>query len=228
MASSGESLPIGAAGQALGSSAPPQEAPAERRERGMRALSVGARLLAGGTIFFFLAFAFAYFYLRTLNVAHMWRPKHVKPDQALGAAWVACVVISGVLAALASARERRESSNWLTPGFLAVLFGLAAVALQCVEFTTQKFGPTDGAFASVFCAWLIFYLMFTLGAMYWLEISVATEYRERRAPTARPGEGVDTYEDPDKLLPRGLDAAAFYWVFLAAIGVVTYVILYLL
>ena len=35
------------------------------------------------------------------------------------------------------------------------------------------------------------------------------------------------FEDPDKLLPRGMDAAVFYWSFLAAIGVITYVVLYL-
>ena len=38
----------------------PGEAPAERRERGIRALDVASRLLAGATTFFFLAFGFGY------------------------------------------------------------------------------------------------------------------------------------------------------------------------
>ncbi len=94
------------------------------------------------------------------------------------------------------------------------MLGLAAVVLQCVEYTGQHFGPTDGAYASVFCAWTAFYLIAVLCTMYWLETQVATELRERRAPSARPGEGVTVYEDPDRLLPRGLDAAVFYWGFL--------------
>ena len=108
------------------------------------------------------------------------------------------------------------------------MFGLAAIAVQCIEYTVQDFGPTDGAYASVFCVWIAFYLIAVLGAMYWLETHVATELRERREPTGQPGEGVTTYEHPDRLLPRGFDAAVFYWGFLGAIGVLTYVVLYLL
>ena len=44
-----------------------------------RNLSAAAHLLASATAFFFLAFVFAYFYLRSLNNGHLWRPKHVDP-----------------------------------------------------------------------------------------------------------------------------------------------------
>ena len=227
MASSGESVPLGVAGQPQPAGAPAPEPPAVRRQRGVRGLSIAAHLLAGATTFFFAGFLFAYFYLRSLDVDHMWKPAHVKPDQALGAAFVACIVLSAALAIVAGRRER-ASASWVGAASASLLLGLVAVALQCIEFTTQGFGPTNGAFASVFCAWLAFYLIAVLGTMYWLEIQVATELRERREPTARPGEGVITYEHPDRLLPRGLDAAVFYWGFLAGIGVVSYVILYLL
>ena len=202
------------------------EAPAERRERGVRALSVAARLLAGGTTFFFMSFLFAYFYLRSLNNENLWRPAHVKPVQGLGVAFVACIVLSAGLTILAGYRQQRWS-EWLAPAAGGVVLGLAAVVIQCIEFTSQKFGPTDGAFASVFCAWMGFYLLFVLGTMYWLETQVATELRERSKPSARLGEGVTEYEDPDKLLPRGIDAVVFYWAFLAALGVIAYVVLYL-
>jgi heme/copper-type cytochrome/quinol oxidase subunit 3 len=225
MASEGAQVPAGVSAETA--TGAPGEAPAERRERGIRALDVGSRLLAGATTFFFLAFAFAYFYLRSLNVEHLWRHGHLKPNQALGAAFIACVVISALLAVLAAQRERRDMP-WTAPGALAVVLGLAAIALQCIEYTKQNFGPTNGAFASVFCAWTGFYLIAVLGTMYWLETQVATELRERRKPTARPGEGTALYEDPDKLLQRGLNSAVFYWAFLAFIGVITYVILYLL
>ena len=43
------------------------EIPPEPPDVGARALYIAGRLLAGATTFFFLAFVFAYFYLRSLN-----------------------------------------------------------------------------------------------------------------------------------------------------------------
>ncbi len=57
------------------------EIPPEPPDVGARALSVAARLLAGASTFFFLAFVFAYFYLRSLNQDHMWRPAASLPSR---------------------------------------------------------------------------------------------------------------------------------------------------
>jgi heme/copper-type cytochrome/quinol oxidase subunit 3 len=191
---------------------------------GARSLAEGARILAGGTAFFFLAYLFAYFYLRSLNMEHMWHPRHVNPNQALGGVMIGCVVASALLAIAGARMMRRRNDAWVVPAGLAVVLGLAAVALQCIEFTRQHFGPTDGAFASVFCTWLALYMLAVLGSMYWLETHVAGELRARRAPAPREGE----IAQADRLIAPGLDAAVFYWAFLAVIGVVTYVVLYLL
>jgi heme/copper-type cytochrome/quinol oxidase subunit 3 len=194
-----------------------------------RGLALGARLLCGASTFFFLAFFFAYFYLRSLNQEHMWRPHHVKPEQGLGAAFIACVVISALLAIVASRRMRARSGGWTGAALVAVLLGLAAVALQCIAYTRQPFGPTDGAYASVYVGWTAFYMIAVLGAMYWLETHIATEFRARRAPASANGPGgAGDIKDPDQLIAPGLDAAAFYWAFLAGLGVVMYVTLYLL
>jgi len=201
------------------------EIPAEPPDVAGRTLSVAARLLAGATTFFFLAFVFAYFYLRSLNVEHMWRPAHVKPDQGLGAAFIVCLLLSAAAAILAGRGMKSRSPGWARPAAASVALGLIAVALQCIEYTTQKFGPTDGAFASVFCTWTAFYMIAVLGAMFWLETHVATEFRAHRSP-ARGTDG--DIQDPDRLIAPGLDAAVFYWGYLAAIGVITYVVLYLL
>ena len=50
--------------------------------------------------------------------------------------------------------------------------------------------------------------------------------REQSKPAHAPGEGSAVPEHPDRLLPRGLHAAAFFWVFHAAIGVVMWVMVY--
>ena len=221
MAAHGEDRP-------LGMMIPPvpagTEIPPEPPDVGARALAVASRLLCGATTFFFLAFLFAYFYLRSINEDHMWHPAHVNPSQGLGAAFIVCVVLSAALAIVASRGMKAKSQGWVTPGIASVVIGLIAVALQCLEYTSQHFGPTNGAYASVFCAWSGFYLIAVLATMYWLETQVATELRARRSPASKEGD----IKDPDRLIAPGLDAAVFYWGFLAAIGVITYVTLYLL
>jgi heme/copper-type cytochrome/quinol oxidase subunit 3 len=189
-----------------------------------RALSVASRLLAGASTFFFLAFLFAYFYLRSLNQDHMWHPAHVSPNQGLGVAFIACIVLSAALTIVAGRRMKARSPNWILPAIGGVVLALVAIALQCVEYTVQHFGPTNGAFASVFCGWTAFYLIAVLFTMYWLETQVASELRARRAPATSHRD----IDDPDRLIAPALDAAVFYWSFLAAIGVITYVTLYLL
>jgi heme/copper-type cytochrome/quinol oxidase subunit 3 len=203
------------------------EIPPEPPDVGARALSVGARLLAGASVFFFLAFLFAYFYLRSLNAHGMWKPAHVKPDQALGAAFAACIVLSALAMIAAGRRFKRGGRAWTTPAAAGLGLGLVAIVLQCVEYTVQKFGPTDGAYASVFCAWTAFYLLAALGTMYWIETHLASELRARREPAAEADESGDI-KDADRLIAPGLDAAVFYWSFLAGIGLLMYVVLYLI
>jgi heme/copper-type cytochrome/quinol oxidase subunit 3 len=220
MASYHEPLPP----QAIaGPVAPGVEIPPEPPEVGARTLYVASRLLAGATAFFFLAFVFAYFYLRALNQNHMWHPRHVNPDQALGAAIVACVVLSALLSGLASSQLGRGAHAWLRTAGLALVLGLAAVILQCIAYTSQSFGPTNGGYASVFCAWTALFAVAVLATMYWLETHVATELRARRAKGSHPD-----IADPDRLIAPGMAACAFYWMFLAGVGVLAYVILYLL
>jgi heme/copper-type cytochrome/quinol oxidase subunit 3 len=200
------------------------EIPPESPDVGARALSVASRMLCGASTFFFLAFVFAYFYLRSINADGMWHPKHVNPNQGLGAAFIVCILLSAALAIVAGRGMKAKSPGWLAPGVASVVLGLVAVALQCTEYTVQHFGPTNGGYASVFCAWTGFYMIAVLFTMYWLETQVATELRARRAPAGSEGD----IKNADLLIAPGLDAAVFYWGFLAAIGVVTYVTLYLL
>src|SRR5579863_10457290 len=89
------------------------EIPPEPPEVGARKLFIAGRLLAGATSFFFLAFVFAYFYLRSLDVDHMWRPKHVNPSQGYGVSILIALLLSGALAVLAGRMLGREQRSWL-------------------------------------------------------------------------------------------------------------------
>ena len=135
------------------------EIPPEPAEVGARQLYLAGRLLAGATSFFFLAFVFAYFYLRSLDVDHMWKPKHVSPEQGYGVAILIVLLVSGVLAVAAGRLLAREDRSWLRAASGALGLGLVAVVLQCLEWSTQNFGPASGAYASVYCGWTAFFTL---------------------------------------------------------------------
>jgi heme/copper-type cytochrome/quinol oxidase subunit 3 len=202
-----------------------------------RNLSAAGHLLASATAFFFLAFVFAYFYLRSLNNDHLWRPKHVDPSLALGTVVMALVVASAVVVRLGLVDHRAgRRSRWRLEGILGLAAGVAAIVVQVVEWTANGFGPADGGFASVYIGWTAFNVLFVAGALFWLENLVATAIRYRDvsggvpAPghaSGDPGRPGHDIADPLSLVRPGLEALSFYWAFLAGLGVLAWVVLYL-
>jgi heme/copper-type cytochrome/quinol oxidase subunit 3 len=186
-----------------------------------RAIWVGARQLCGAAAFFFLAFVFAYFYLRSLDLNKDWKIGHnINPSLGLGVAIVVALVLSAAL--LRAAAVRPELT--VRAGVIALLLLLAAVVLQVVAWTKLGFGPASGGYASVYVGWTIFYAVFALMSAYWIETQIATAWRRQRHGVAPTPADVLT----DETLTRAnLEACSFFWAFYVAIGVVTFVILYL-
>ena len=210
----------------------------EPPEQLARNLNAAGHLLASATAFFFLAFVFAYFYLRSLNNAGLWHPKHVDPSQTLGALVMAAGVLTAVLVRWGLADHRAERRPaWRVKGAVALAFGIAAVVLQVVEWTTVGFGPADGGYASVFFGWTGFYVVFLVGALFWLETVLATSIRYGSVPVPAPfapgeatgdvGRPGPDIADPLSLVHAALDALSFYWGFLAGVGVLAWILLYL-
>lgn len=193
-----------------GSAEGPLDEPPEVHQRN---LWLGARVIAGTTILFFAAFVFAYFYLHSLNNSDNWRPAGVDPPQRYGLAILLLFVASAAALAYASwaAREKR---GWLPAAGVALALGLAGCVVQVFEYANLHFSPTDGGYASVFLGWTVFFVIFVLLTMYWVEVLFAEGVRNRGAEEA--------------VVPAGLPDAAFYWGMLAGIGVVTWAILYLI
>ena len=73
-----------------------------------RNLRVGAHIWSSATAFFFVAFLFAYFYLRSLNNQHQWKPKGIDAPTGWGIAIVVCVVVSLALAIWGAADQRAD------------------------------------------------------------------------------------------------------------------------
>ncbi len=113
------------------------------------------------------------------------------------------------------------------------MLGLAAVALQCIEYTTVDFGAASGGYASVYFGWTAMYSVAVLLAMYWLEVQVATAARAPRGATIQAELTAGGHEPPRpqrvdaELTAATYEAITFFWSFLAGIGVLTWVILYL-
>ena len=130
---------------------------------GRNLVSLG-HLLASATAFFFLAFVFAYFYLRSLNSHGMWKPKGVDTSIAWGSVVVACYVASAVLVRLGLADHRAlRRPAWRLKGAAALVVALAGLVVQVIGWTQQGFGPVDGGFASVYFGWTAFMFLFVLG-----------------------------------------------------------------
>jgi heme/copper-type cytochrome/quinol oxidase subunit 3 len=191
-----------------------------------RNLWVSARLGAGAIAFFNLPFVFAYFYLRSLDTKAHWKIGAVHPSSAMGIAIVVAIALSAAVARAGRARR-------VEAGALAIVLGLVAVALQCIEYTTVDFGPASGGYASVFFGWTAMYAVAVLLAMYWLEVQVATMARAPRGTRVQAELTAGGHEPPRgaaadaDLTTAGYEAASFYWSFLAGIGVLAWVVLYL-
>lgn len=187
--------------------------PVESPELLARNLWVGARLWAAAQAFFFLAFLFAFFYLRALNSNGGWRslPKQVVPDpsNAFGIAILVCVVVSAGLLKLPGITA---SPRWRLVGLASLALGLAAVGLQVAQYTSLGFGPTDGGYASVFVGWTGLYALSVLGTMYWLATAIAGSFRRPGAQTV--------------VQAATAEAVAFVSVVLAIVEVVAFILLY--
>jgi heme/copper-type cytochrome/quinol oxidase subunit 3 len=212
-----------------------QQEPPETLGRNLRSASI---LLGGATAFFFVAFVFAYFYLRALNNGGLWRPHHVNPSFALGTLVAVAVVASAVLVRLGLADHRAaRRPQWRQKGAAALALAVVAIVLQIAEWSTQGFGPTDGGYASVYVGWTGLYALFVLMVVYWLETLLATAIRYRKTEHGAPPPGeasgdrgrmAHDIEDPLSLVRPGLEALSFFWTFLAGIGVLTWFVLYVI
>ncbi len=203
-----------------------------------RNLRIAAHLWSSATAFFFAAFLFAYFYLRSLDSSSVWRPKHVDPSFALGTLVAIALVAAAVslrLGLVDHRGDRRPASR--IKGVVAVALLIVAVVLQIVEWSTQGFGPTNGPYASVYLGWTGLLTIFVVGLTFWVETTVAMSirYRGERRETLPEGHGSGDagrtepdIDDPVSLVGPELEAVSFYTTFVAGIAVVSWFVLYVI
>jgi heme/copper-type cytochrome/quinol oxidase subunit 3 len=150
-------------------------------EAALNAAWTGSRLAIGALSFLFGAFAFAYFYLFSSNGHGMWLPSSTRiPSSHYGEAITGLIVVSALIQTVGLQMIKGgKKGAWFSAALAALVFGLAAVALQIVELLNLPFQPGQSGFASVFVGFYPVALVSWLSAMIWLEIMIA---RARNIP----------------------------------------------
>lgn len=188
-----------------------------------RANWVAVRLWIGSASFFFVSFVFAYFYLRSLDTNHSWKIGAVNPSIGLGLAIAALFALSAIVFRLGATRP----TDTLGAGIAAIVMAVVGIVLQFIEYTQLGFGASQGGYAAVFTGWTAVYAILAVGCVFWMETQIASVWRARREGLRRPvREGVPA-EDL-ALMRSGLDACSFFWAYYAGLGMLMFIILYLL
>ena len=196
-------------------------------EAALNAAWTGSRLAIGALSFLFGAFAFAYFYLFSSNGHGMWLPSSTRiPSNHYGEATTGLIVVSAVIQTVGLQLIKRGSkSAWFRLALVALVFGLAAVALKVNELLNLPFQPGASGFASVFTGFYPVALVVWLSAMVWLEILIA---RARSIPAISFVEQPPTYAQAFEVqrFQSALSAFTIVWNYLAVVTFIFWLLFY--
>jgi len=198
-------------------------------ESALNATWTGSRLAIGGLVFLFAAFAFAYFYLRSLNSAGRWaNTGYHAPSMLLGTIIMLAVLASAGVHYYGLVQIKAGHKKvWQVCGLVALVLGLGAIAAQIVELIYLPFPPGSSGFASVFTGFYPVFVVVLLSAMIWLEILLA---RARFIPAMSFVEQPPTYAEAYAVqrFQANLSAFATVWNFLALMAVLFWFLFYAL
>jgi len=175
----------------------------------IRDQSTAGRLFVAADAFLFLAFLFAYLYLRALNNNHMWNPHGQNPSAAMGVVVLVLVVVTAALVQVAAGRLAASGpAAFRAPALAALAVGLVATVLAASQVFRPGFSPSHaGGIGSVFIGFIAVYLVHLLGGLYWLETQAVQKPGERLRASVPP--------------------CLLYWWFLAVVLAIFSVLFYL-
>jgi len=198
-------------------------------ESALNATWTGSRLALGGLSFLFGAFAFAYFYLRSINSGGRWHGSgYIAPNLILGTFIMFAVLVSaGVQYAGLQRIKAGHKREWQIWGLIALALGVGAVAMQILDLLFLPFWPGSSGYASVFTGFYAFFLAVLLAAMLWLEMLLA---RSRFIPGISFVEQPPTFPEAFELqrFQASLSAFTAVWNYLAAVAAFFWVLFYVI
>jgi heme/copper-type cytochrome/quinol oxidase subunit 3 len=177
-----------------------------------RLARVGTRIWIVADAFFFAAWFFAFFYLRALNNNNDWLPTGTPhPAKSYGAAIVVLAIVSAGLTWAGARALVTQLATARLYFWLALGAGILAFAFQIYEYRHLGFDPQlGGGYSSVFVGLKGVWLFQLTGAMLWLATHIA-QSRPMGDATVRP---------------RSVVSFANFMAFLAAVALVSYIVLY--
>ena len=198
-------------------------------ESALNATWTGSRLAIGGLTFLFGAFAFAYFYLRSLNSEGRWQGSgFFHPSLWMGTTIMLLAVLSaGVHYFVLQRIKGGRKQTWQIGGVIALLLGLAAVAMQVYQLLDLPFPPGSSGYASVFVGFYAVFLVVQLCALVWLEMLLA---KSRFIPALSFVEQPPTYADTYVVqrFQASLSAFSTVWSYLAVMAILFWLLFYAL
>jgi heme/copper-type cytochrome/quinol oxidase subunit 3 len=171
--------------------------------------AIAGRLFVAADAFLFLAFLFAYLYLRALNNNDMWNPHGQNPSGRMGLLVLVLVVVTAALVQVGAGRlASRGPAAFRAPATAALVVGLVAAVLAASQVFRPGFSPSHaGGIGSVFIGFIAVYFVHLLGGLYWLETQAV--------------------QPADETLRATVPPCLLYWWFLAAVLAIFSVLFYL-
>jgi heme/copper-type cytochrome/quinol oxidase subunit 3 len=175
---------------------------------------VGMWMFIGADALFFVAFLFAFFYLKALNNDHLWMSEWVvHPRRNGGTIIVALLVVCAALVFLGARSLAKTPASARMFFWLALLAGVLCVGFQIYELKNLPFDPTlGGGYPSVFVGLKGVLMVQLVGALIWLGTHIH-QASPTGDSTARPASAV---------------AFGNFMIFLAGVGLISYLVLYFL
>ena len=198
-------------------------------EAALNAAWTGSRFAIGALAFLYGAFAFAYFYLRSINSNGRWKGSgYHAPQMGYGVTILVLVLLSAAIQYVGLQRIKAGAKSvWQAVALVALLLGVAAVVVQIIQLLNLPFQPGSSGFASVFTDTYPVLLVSWLGAMLWLEILVM---RARPLPAISFLEQPPTYAEAFAVqrFQSSLSAFTLVWNFMAVVTLFFFLLFYVL
>jgi heme/copper-type cytochrome/quinol oxidase subunit 3 len=198
-------------------------------ESALNATWTGSRLAIGGLTFLFGSFAFAYFYLRSLDSEGRWQGSgFTHPSLWMGTTIMLLAVLSaGVHYFVLQRIKAGRKQAWQAGALIALGLGLAAVAMQVYMLTDLPFKPGSSGYSSVFVGFYPVFLVVQLSGLVWLEMLLA---RARYIPALSFVEQPPTYTETYSVqrFQASLSAFSTVWNYLALMAILFWLLFYAL
>jgi heme/copper-type cytochrome/quinol oxidase subunit 3 len=198
-------------------------------EAALNAAWTGSRFAVGALAFLYGSFAFAYFYLRSINSSGRWKGSgYHAPSMGYGVTIMALVLLSAIVQYVGLQRIKAGAkSAWQGAALVALLLGVAAVVVQIIQLLNLGFQPGSSGFSSVFVDTYPVLMVSWLGAMIWLEILVM---RVRPLTSISFVEQPPTYAEAFAVqrFQSSLSAFTLTWNFMAVVTLFFFLLFYVL